>query len=222
VFYDPVVPWLESPGGNLVWDVLLQAIGIIITVTVIRRYFERREELRWLPARQHVYARLFSHADYLVRYLPPHHLNGLTEATYQFGYTHYTSTAFPKAFTTRLVRLRLSELERLVKELAINPEPLESFQRDLDNLLGPSTSVFLEREPELNQLINELKESLSACFVTLNTYSRTVDTGRDPARTVGSSALEQACITLRELVISGYRLRQWLAAQADTVKPADY
>ena len=92
----------------------------------------------------------------------------------------------------------------------------------MNELLGSSSIVFLIREPELNRLINELKEALSEFLVTLETYRRALETGRDPARVAGSSALQQACITFQNLVITGYRLRQWLAAKADKVEPVNF
>jgi hypothetical protein len=155
-FYDPVVIWLESPDGNMVWDILLQAIGIIITVTVLRRYFERQEEKRWLPARQDLYARLFSNADYLVRLLPAHYLPEPHEATYQFGYRGYTSYFFPENFIARVVKARGNVFEDRVKALAERPEIMESSQDSLSELLGSSSIVFLTRDPELNRHISTI------------------------------------------------------------------
>jgi hypothetical protein len=51
--------FLTSLGGNLLWDVFLQALGIFFTVVILRRYFERREGMRWRPARDDFYRRLF-------------------------------------------------------------------------------------------------------------------------------------------------------------------
>ena len=127
VFYDPVVLWFTSPVGNLVWDVLLQALGIIITVTVIRKYFERQEEMRWLPARQDLYARLFSNADYLVGLLPSRYLpEEPHQATYRFGYRSYTSYFFPENFIATVVKARLTVFESRVKALAEKPEITQS------------------------------------------------------------------------------------------------
>ena len=213
--YDPVVLWLESPDGNMIWDILLQTLGIFITVTVIRRYLERQEEKRWLPVRQDLYSRLFSNADYLVGLLPPHYLPEPHKATYQFGYRRHTTYFFPEEFIARVVNARLTVFEDRVRALAEKPEIMEIYQEELNKLLGPSAIVCLTREPELNRLITDLTEWISNFQGTLETYRHVLETGRDPARRAGSSALQQACITFRGLMISGYRLRQWLAANAE-------
>jgi hypothetical protein len=62
---------LTSPGGSLLWDVFLLALGIYVTVWVLQRYFDRQEENRWLPARQYLYRQLDSDADWLLELLPP-------------------------------------------------------------------------------------------------------------------------------------------------------
>jgi hypothetical protein len=60
-----MLDFLTSPGGGLLWDLFLLALGIFFTVVILQRYFERQEEKRWRPARQDLYQRLFSHANWL-------------------------------------------------------------------------------------------------------------------------------------------------------------
>ena len=61
--------FLTSPGGNLLWDVFLLALGIFVTVFILQRYFDRQEEIRWRPAKQYMYRQLDS--DWLLGLLPP-------------------------------------------------------------------------------------------------------------------------------------------------------
>jgi hypothetical protein len=65
-----MIDFLTSPGGGLLWDIFLLALGICITVFILQRYLERQEEKRWRPARRDLYRRLFSHADWLIRMVP--------------------------------------------------------------------------------------------------------------------------------------------------------
>ena len=76
--------FLASPGGSLLWDVFLQALGIFFTVVILQRYFEHREEMRWHPARQYLYRQLFSDADQLLGMLPDNVREGWPMAAYQF------------------------------------------------------------------------------------------------------------------------------------------
>ena len=62
--------FLTSPAGGLLWDVFLAALGIYITVVILQRYFQDRENRRWRPARQYLYDQLYSDADWLLGLLP--------------------------------------------------------------------------------------------------------------------------------------------------------
>jgi hypothetical protein len=79
-----IINWLASPGGNLLWDLFLLALGIFLTVVILQRYFEHREEMRWLPARQYLYHSLFSEVNGLVELLPRELLEERPRAWYQF------------------------------------------------------------------------------------------------------------------------------------------
>jgi len=46
-----LVDFLTSPGGSLLWDVFLLALGIYVTVVILQGNFDRQEEKRWRPAR---------------------------------------------------------------------------------------------------------------------------------------------------------------------------
>jgi hypothetical protein len=98
------------------------------------------------------------------------------------------------------------------------PDALDSFKQQLGNTLDHSAAVFLAREPELNRLIASLREHISWFEDSLKVYREARESGSPPAPVTRSSAIHQAASTLRELIISAYRLRQWLIAHADSVR----
>jgi hypothetical protein len=214
-----VVPLLSSPGGNLLWDLFLQALGIFFTVVILQRYFEHQEEMRWLPTRQYLYYRLFGDVNWLVGLLPGEYREGRPLVWFQFGERSYGTEAFDRSFAQVLWSLDVSVLYEEVKEFADRPDLLDGLKQALDDTLGHSAAVFLAREPELNRLIGALREHISRFEGSLEVYRGARESGVDPAAVVGSSAIRQAGINLKELIIQGYLLGSWLAARADSVRP---
>jgi hypothetical protein len=106
----------------------------------------------------------------------------------------------------------------VVKHLADQPNLVDMVEQQLDNTLEHSAAVFLAREPDFNRLIGALREHITRFRGSLEVYREARASGLDPAAIVGSSAIEQAGINLRELIIQGYLLRQWLIAHADSVR----
>jgi hypothetical protein len=215
---DSGVRWLSSPGGNLLWDLSLQALGILFTVVILQRYFEHREEMRWLPARQYLYQQLFGDVNWLIGLLPTEYREGRPLAWFQFGDRSYGTEAYDRSFAEELWSLDVSVLYEGVKQFADRPDVLESFKRTLDDTLGHSAAVFLAREPELNRLLGALREHVTRFEGSLEVYREARKSGWDPAAVVGSSAIQQAGINLKELIIQGYLLGSWLAARADSVR----
>jgi hypothetical protein len=242
------VTWLASHLGAVLWDLILQAVTIFITVWVIEKWLERREERRWRPARQILYSQLFDKADSLVRLLPWESWSGHGSAWYHFaGARSYGTKVFGEDFTDSLWRIDASEFEKRVQELAGKPELMASLEQGFDNTLGPWTGVFLAREPELNKLINEVRERFSGFQTTLERYRRRSAPGKPPRELreyfnvegalkeamdqasdraweqrmeeARGEAREQACIALKRLVLAAYDLRRWLADQADSIDP---
>lgn len=205
------------------------------------------ERRRWRPARQFLYARLFQRAVYLTGLLPWERVSTLSSAWYEFGSISYGDKALEEGLGDP-TQVSSFEFEERVKELAGKPELMGSFQRRFDNTLGPGTDIFLAREPELNRLVNELRDRLSDFHATLETYQRRSSSGERPSREsreyfnvegelkeamdqaldrsrerrmeeAREEAMEQACIALSRLVLSAYDLRRWLTGKADNVKP---
>jgi hypothetical protein len=213
-----LINWLASPGGNLLWDVILLALGIFLTVGILQRYFEHREEMRWHPARQYLYFSLFSEVNWLIGLLPNEYREGRPRAWYQFLDKNYGTDYLDRSFAERLWHLDPSVLYGGVRQFADRPDLLDGFEQGLDNTLEHSAAVFLAREPDFNRLIGALREWITRFRGSLEVYREARKTGWDPAAFAGSSAIQQAGINLRELIIQGYLLRQWLIAHADSVR----
>jgi hypothetical protein len=213
------IRWLASPGGDLLWDVFLQALGIFVTVVILQRYFEHREEMRWLPTRQYLYHQLFRDVNWLVSLVPRENQERRPQVSYRFGDRSYGTDNLDSSFAKDLWALDVSVLYGRVREFADRPGVLDSFKQELDDTLDHSAAVFLARESELSRLIASLREHISWFEGSLEIYREARESGLDPAAVTGSSAIKQAGITLKELIISGYRLRRWLAERADSVEP---
>jgi hypothetical protein len=217
-----IINWLASPGGNLLWDLFLLALGIFLTVVILQRYFEHREEMRWLPARQYLYYQLFDAANWLVGLWPRESSEERSPVWYRFGYISYSADELGSSFGREVSSAaNVPALYDRVRQFAEDPELLDSFKQDLDNTLAHSAAVFLAREPKLNVLISQLREHISHFEGSLEIYREAQESGHDPAAAVGlgSSAIHQAGITLQMVILTAYQLRTWLASRADTVEP---
>ena len=212
-----LVNWLASPLENLVWDVVL-VVATVVLIPLVLAVLERR---RWRPARQFMYSRLFRTADYLVGVLPRERRSNLGRAAYTFGPNSYGTHAFKEDFMDALAQMDASEFEERIRELASKPELMDSFERGLDDALGPWAATFLAREPELNRLISVVRERLSAFNAALERYRRDPTSTQSPSRSdFHVDRMEQACLALHWLVLVAYELRRWLADQADSVEPS--
>ena len=78
-------------------------------------------------------------------------------------------------------------------------------------------TVVLAREPELNKILSELQEWLSGLEGNLKGYREARESG---VRGAGSMAFKQACVSLKQMMTMGYRLRWWLAERTTKIKPS--
>jgi len=175
--------------------------------------------MRWRPARQHLYKQLFEDANWLVEFGLRGHREELPDVWYRFGYISYGTKGLDRSFAKKLSALPVSALYEEVKAFADEPDMLASFKRELDADLEHSATIFLAREPELNRLIGQLREHISYFEGSLEIYREARASGRDPAARLGSSAIDQAGIALKEVIFSAFWLRSWLAEHADSVEP---
>jgi hypothetical protein len=209
--------FLTSPGGNLLWDVFLLALGIFVTVVILQRYFDRQEEIRWRPARQYMYRQLLSDADWLLRLLPSDLREGQPEVEYGYGPRRGTDHRYGRDFGRSLARLNAARLSDVAEQFANDPTLLDGFKRSLNTSLAYTGVVVLAREPELNKILSELQEWMSGFEGNLKGYREARESG---VRGAGSMAFKQACVSLKQMIIMGYRLRCWLAEGTAKIKPS--
>jgi len=92
----------------------------------------------------------------------------------------------------------------VIEQFANNPNLLDGFKQSLDTSLGYTGAVFLAREPELNKILSELQEWVSGFEGNLRGYREARESGVAGA---GSIAFEQACVSLKQMIIMGNQLR---------------
>ena len=206
---------LTSPGGSLLWDVFLLALGIYVTVWVLQRYFDRQEENRWLPARQYLYRQLDSDADWLLELLPPDMQARRPRVVYGFGMRGAIDYEQERDFGRSLTMMRAARLAAATEQFANNPYLLERFKQSLDTKLGYTGAVFLAQEPELNRILSELQEWMAGFEGHLKGYR---ETRKSVVAGAGSIMFEQACVHLKQMILTGNWLRRWLLAHATEIE----
>ena len=210
--------WLSSPGGSLLWDLFLLALGILITVTVIRRYFEQREERRWGVASSRIYARLLLYADSFMSIAPWNLRSGLDDVYHTFGQQGIGSSDYDGDFYNRVVDLDMREFEPLVDHLSQQPDGVDRFVRGLARLSEPEMMFILSKDPELNEAIGELRERVLAVAPAFNRYLRHLSRGKGEHELgfFDIDTKEQVCITLSRVFTAAYHLRVLLIRKADS------
>ena len=205
----------------MLWDIFLQAVGIFFTVVILGRYFEHREEMRWRPARQDLYQRPFSHANWLLMMLPRDVREDLRSAWYQFGQKS-TAGRVDAALTRSVRRLDAMRLRDAAEGLVDDPSLLEGFEQNVSATLQDSAAIFLARDPDLNRILAEFREWITRVKRIVEACREARDSGRHPAgHPPMPPYFKQACVQLRELIITANMLQSWLAAHADETRPSD-
>jgi hypothetical protein len=210
-----LVDLLTSPGGGLLWDVFLLALGIYVTVVILRRDFEDRERRRWRPARQYLYRQLDSDADRLLGLLPPDIRARRPGVGYGLGTRGAIDHGQERDFGRSLTMMREARLAAATEEFANNPYLLERFKQSLDTKLEDTGAVFLAQEPELNRILSELQDWMSGFEGNLKGYR---EARKSVAAGAGSIMFEQACVHLKQMIVVGSWLRAWLLEQATEIE----
>lgn len=213
-FYYPVVPWLESPGGNLLWDLLLQAAGIFITVVVIQRWVEKREENRWLPLKHRTYILLLMITDSLVLDLHPPKTDERQALYYYFGERAVVSSV-TNEFGNKLMGLADDSFISRAKEIiARYPQPREIYQnyKEFRETIGWG-SVILGREPELSNLVTNLDMALTTAVESLTSTLETADQDKEDLLRRAEPIILAGYF--KRVAQEAYRLNEWLKSKAD-------
>jgi hypothetical protein len=211
--------FLTSLGGNLLWDVFLQALGIFFTVVILRRYFERREGMRWRPARDDFYRRLFP-PDWLIGMVPSDVREGWPQGGYRSGYGKAGARLDP-AVSKSIRRLRADRLKDAVESLIEDPSPFERFEQNLNTTLRDS-AIFLARDPHLIRRLAGFREWISRVTGMLYLCRELRRSGHDPAGGGAVSPFKQTCVQLREWIITANILQVWPVARANEGKSSSH
>jgi hypothetical protein len=73
-----LLAWRENMFSDLFLNFLVEGIGMVVGVAFVDYWIKRREEERWQPARNLVYAKLVDIVDELYSLLPSHRLDSCT------------------------------------------------------------------------------------------------------------------------------------------------
>lgn len=203
---------LES---DLLLNLGAEAIGIVITVLVINKILERREEARWRPTKQNLYFPLFNAAESLVTSLTPRLVCQSSVFMYQFD----ESGGIPSRLTNCRAEFDGLGWETFHGPAAIllrdRPRLLFDQRRELNVLLGQSAAI-MDREPELNRLVTRLNTQLDLAIEEVDQQLASATT-EGP----GEDAAKQVAIWTQYLAHDAYDLWEWLADQA-TGGPQDW
>jgi hypothetical protein len=216
-----MITWFSAHLGTVLWDLFLVALTIGITVFVIDRSIERREESRWVPARNRAYFRVLFVIPWLMNQVPDHRRSGLRRLIYRFGSHSVSSFDYGADFMRAVSKMDLREFEPVVAYWCQSAEQITQFQQIVERLSEPEIAVFMAREPELGRLIGVIRERVLQTTAAFRLYYQDASEGRR-GRQVGLmhvDTMEQACIRLREIVFAAYYLIRWLGDQADSVEP---
>lgn len=205
-FFKYLVAWLTTPEGNLVWDLVLQALAIVITVFVIQRWIDKREEKRWLPLKQVTYMLLSVITDRLIRDLAPKEPEEQRMYIYYFGDRQGYSSVYEE-YMDEILSMDVRSFVDRTTEISENHSELlsDTYQEFRDHF--DRGSVALAREPEISRMLADLDFALS----------RALEAHKEPKD--GGSKLYLAQHS-KWIVEHAYELNEGLKSQADRVSDA--
>jgi hypothetical protein len=137
---------------------------------------------------------------------------------YEFGSRGAVDYEQERDFGRSLATMRAARLADVTERLANEPRFLDSFKQSIDTSLGYTDAVFLAQEPELNKVLTELQFWISEFEAHLKDYR---EARESVVAGAGSIMFRGACVSLKEMIVMGNRLRRWLLEQATEVKPSD-
>lgn len=203
---------MTSPIGNfiwsIVWGILLQALTILITYTVISRYFERKEESRWHLAKQHLYFFLFGKIELLLRDLTPTMPCQSNFIAYSFGEIGVIPSVLTNCRTEFDNLSWDSFIEPASKVIRAGPHSLSHTKRQLDILHGQSV-VIMAREPEFYRLTSKLILQLEHAIQEINYRLGLINVDEST-----EDIAKQIASDIRYTAETAYDLWEWLAKQS--------
>jgi hypothetical protein len=165
-----------------------------------------------------MYRQLNSDVDWLLGLLPPDIRERKPRVGYGLGTKGPIDYEQERDFGRSLAMMRPARLAAATEEFANNPHHLERFKQSLDTKLGYTGAVFLAQEPVLNRILSELQGWMAGFEGDLKGYR---EARKSVVRGAGSLMFDQACVRLKQMILTGNGLRRWLLAQATEIELPD-
>lgn len=152
---------------DLLLNLIAEMIGIIVTVLIIDRMIQRREQKRWLPSKHYVHARLFEIIDNFLDSTFPPRFTRLTKTVYEYGrVTVFAKTELDETMPPTLYS-DTAEALRLRKHFDI--EIVSRAKQGIDAILDRQAFLL---DPELLTPLFSLDRGLMALMQTSHDWEK--------------------------------------------------
>ncbi|MDP2776179.1 MAG: hypothetical protein Q8O48_00925, partial [Anaerolineales bacterium] len=149
-------------GGDLLLNIVSEIIGIAITVFLVDKLIQKREDTRWLPSKFFLYSRLISHFDAVMWATVPFIMSG-SKYIYEFGDAVATTLDVQVDFSNKETSKELfSKLKEYLSEVSLDNKVeilklLSQEKEEIDKILASSMTLI---EPELSSKLMRLQRVL--------------------------------------------------------------
>ena len=145
--------------NDLLLNLLAEGLGIVATYVVIDQLLKRREEKRWLPAKNLLYAKLFEIAnDFLVHFIPAEYWK-IKVVTYYFGKSEVmVGIEVNDKLLPELIENNFGLADSFTEKGFTDIESLETLKNKVKDILSNSIELI---EPELLSQLLDLENSLA-------------------------------------------------------------
>jgi len=155
---------------NDLWlNLLAEGLGIIATVFVIDRLLKIREEKRWLPSKNLLYADLTKLIDRLFRETIPFELQERSRTVWCFG---SAQVILGIDFKEKLIAVNYGIDRLLIEDRKFDAEILSRYQTQIHEKLNTSAHLM---EPELLEKLMKLDGLLTSQSITTSDWENEID-----------------------------------------------
>lgn len=150
-------------GGDLILNIVSEIIGIAITVFLVNRLIQNREDVRWLPSKQFLYSRLIPHFDSVMWTTVPFLMSG-NKYIYEFGNAVATTLEVNVDFSNQVTTQEVwSKMNNYLSEVSLDQKisilrSLSVEKEEIDKILASSIPLV---EPSLSSNLMKLQETLA-------------------------------------------------------------
>jgi hypothetical protein len=150
--------------GDLILEIIVsEIIGVAITVFLVGRLIQKREDARWLPSKQFLYSRLIPHFDNVLWITAPFLMSG-NKYIYEFGNAVATTLEVNIDFSNQVTTQEVwSKMNNYLSEISLDQKisllkSLSIEKEEIDKILASSVVLI---EPLLSSNLMNLQETLS-------------------------------------------------------------